>query len=365
VEHSHLQWQPEWWFAESTLARVWHYEGAMAISIAELTAAGIQVEADEAVAIAQQLIELLTDPHAAHDVEPPYGPPSAETVSLNSDGTVVCRCCGTTPAVSEVGIFLHSLLRAGALRVPGGLRYTIARALLDVDVPPFDSLEDFSHDLARHEHGDRTAIVRRLLRRAGTQPSALVVPIVDRRTWHAPVTDLRRALREADVRLYEYQRQRNQQVLEIKAPPRGRTMTATAACLAAGLALICTGELMHRRTDSVVVPTAAPIAAQSSAPGPIALPLTAPVQPPAPAPTSERGIVAVRDVPSMSESTSRPEVRRIAVKRTKRPSTTVSRQSSSRPASRGVLDRLRLGWLRSAFSSRSSSPRTSSPRSSL
>jgi len=328
----------------------------MAISIAELTAAGIQVEADEAVAIAQQVIELLSDPHAVHDVHPPYGPPSAETVSLKSDGTVVCRGCDTTPAVSEVAIFLHSLLRDGALRVPGGLRYTIARALLDVDVPPFGSLDDFSRDLARHEHGDRTAIVRRLLRRAGSQPSALAVSSDDRRTWHAPATELRRALREADARLYEYERQRNHQVLEIKAPPRGRARTATAACLAAGLALIGTGELMHRRTGSVVVPTPAPIVAQSSAPD-IATQSGAPDQPPPAAP--EGGGMAVRDASSVSASASRPEVRRIAVKRTKRPSTTASRRSASRPASRGVLDRLRLGWLRNAFSPRSSSARSS------
>jgi hypothetical protein len=337
----------------------------MAISIAELTEAGIQVEADEAVAIAQQLIELLSDPHAVHDVQPPYGPPSAETVSLKSDGTVVCRGCDTTPTVSEVGIFLHSLLRDGALRVPGGLRYTIARALLDVDVPPFGSLDDFSRDLARHEHGDRTAIVRRLLRRAGSQPSALAVSSDDRRTWHAPATELRRALREADARLYEYERQRNHQVLEIKAPPRGRARMATAACLAAGLALIGTGELMHRRTGPVVAPTPAPIVAQSSVPDiaarssapDIATPSSAPDQPPPPAP--EGGGMAFRDASSVSAAASRPEVRRIAVKRTKRPSTTASRQSASRPASRGVLDRLRLGWLRNAFSPRSSSARSS------
>ena len=337
----------------------------MAISIAELTAAGIQFEADEAVAIAQQLIERLRDPHAGHDVEPPYGPPSAETVCLKSDGTVVCRGCGTTPAVSEIGIFLQSLLRGGTMRVPGGLRYTIARALLDVDVPPFDSLADFSRDLARHEHGDRAGIVRRLLARASCPPLALVVSATDRRTRHAPATDLRRALREADARLYEYQRLRNQQVMEIKAPPRARTMTATAACLAAGLALIGTGELMHRRTGPVAVPTPAPIAAQSSAPDiaarttvpDIAVQSSAPDRLPPGAP--EAGVIAVTDAPSMSASASRPEVRRIAVKRTKRPTPTASRPSSSRPASRGVLDRLRLGWLRNAFSPRSSSPRSS------
>jgi hypothetical protein len=206
------------------------------------------------------------------------------------------------------------------------------------------------------------------LARAGCQPSALVVhaaAAADRRTWHAPATDLRRALREADVRLYEYQRRRNHEVLQVKAPPRGRTMTATAACLAAGLALICTGELMHHRTAPVVASTPAPIAAQSTVPDitarssapDIAAQSSAPDQPAPAAPKGEA--TAVRNAPSMSASASSPEVRRIAVKRTKRPSTTASRQSASRPASRGVLDRLRLGWLRNAFSPRSSSARSS------
>ena len=138
-------------------------------------------------------------------------------------------------------------------------------------------------------------------------------------------------------------------------------MTATAACLAAGLALIGTGELMHRRGGPVAAPTPAPIAAQSSAPDiaarttvpDIAAQSSAPDRLPPAAP--EGGVVAVTDAPSMSASASRPEVRRIAVKRTKRPTPTASRPSSSRPASRGVLDRLRLGWLRNAFSPRSSS----------
>ena len=97
--------------------------------------------------------------------------------------------------------------------MPGGLRYTIARALLEVDVPPFDSLDDFSRDLARHEHGDRAGIVRRLLR--ASRLSAVGARRYRRPidgTCHAPATELRRALREADARLYEYQRLRNHQV---------------------------------------------------------------------------------------------------------------------------------------------------------
>ena len=125
-----------------------------------------------------------------------------------------------------------------------------------------------------------------------------------------------------------------------------------------GLVLIGAGELMHRRTGPVVVPTPAPIAAQSSAPdhrgavqrsGYRRAVQRAGSPPPA---APERGVIAVRDEPSISASASRPEVRRIAVKRTRARRPTASRQSASRPASRGVLDRLRLGWLRNAFSPR-------------
>src|SRR3954462_3863036 len=112
----------------------------MTSSIAELRARRIMFEPAEAVAIAQQLIRSIADHHVPHELEPPFGPPSAENVFLNDDGSVVCRSCGATPAISEMAIFLDSLLPGGSQRVPGGLRYTIARALLDVEAPPFDSL---------------------------------------------------------------------------------------------------------------------------------------------------------------------------------------------------------------------------------
>jgi hypothetical protein len=115
----------------------------MSTSIAECRAAGVVFEADEAVAIAQQLITALRDPGNTDEVHTPYGPPSAENVFLEEDGSVACRGCRVTPVVSEIAIFLEDLLPPGSPRVPGGLRYTMARALLNVDVPPFDSLADF------------------------------------------------------------------------------------------------------------------------------------------------------------------------------------------------------------------------------
>src|SRR2546426_385130 len=102
------------------------------VSIAEVQQAGIAIEADEAVAIAQQLIAAFRD--VVQIVEAPFGPPTAQNVYVSAEGRATCRACETTPAVSEMAIFLQSLLR-GPVHVPGGLRYTLARALLDVDLP--------------------------------------------------------------------------------------------------------------------------------------------------------------------------------------------------------------------------------------
>jgi hypothetical protein len=133
--------------------------------------------------------------------------------------------------VSEAAILLQELLPIGA-PLPGGLRYAIARALHEVDVPPFDSLGDFSNALARFERGDRRAAVRRLWRRAeavhalpsreGGRP--------DRRAWR-DVATVRRHLRESDRRLYE------DLVARQKRP--GRT-TRFAFGVAAGAALVTT-----------------------------------------------------------------------------------------------------------------------------
>ena len=333
----------------------------MTSSVAELRTAGVTWDASDAVAITLQLIGALLDHDGADEVEPPYGPPSMDNVFLKEDGSVVCRGCRATPAVSEVGVFLDSLLHEGSGRVPGGLRYTIARALLDVDAPPFDSLHDFARDLVRHEHGVRAVLVRGVLGRAGAPPVSTAASLIDRRRPYASASELRRALREAEQRWYEHRPQMTPaRVIDLHPPalpPRDRTTTAAAACLAAGLALLCTGEFMHRR-QPVVAPTA---------------PLVAyPVPADAPRVEPERGIIVVRDVPSSPTRVWRPDVRRASVKRARAQqrsanavrwqpaSRSVGRaggrpfdQAQGRPSSRGVLDRLRLGWLRTAFVVRS------------
>ena len=136
-------------------------------SVAELLAAGTSLDADEAVAIAQGLISALRDQRGVKE-RLSQGLLSNENVFLNKDGTVSWSGCHT-PAVTDVGIFLHGLLPAGLSGVPEGLRNTIASALFHVnlDLASFDPLEELSRDLIQHERGGRAGVVRGVLERSG------------------------------------------------------------------------------------------------------------------------------------------------------------------------------------------------------
>jgi WD40 repeat protein len=133
------------------------------IRLADLIAQGVRIEPFEAVAIAQLLVE-----NGAVA-------PSPENVELCGNGDVRCVGCDVTPAVFEIGGLLHTLIPAGTPHVSGGLRYAIARALLDVDAPPFDSIDDFSRSLERFERGDRRMVVRQLVGRH-LRPALRIVP---------------------------------------------------------------------------------------------------------------------------------------------------------------------------------------------
>ena len=335
-------------------------------SIAELQRAGVILEAGEAVAIAQQLIQALQESGAG--IEPPYGPPTASNVALNADGSVSCAACGTTPAISEMAIFLDSLVPAGSPRVPGGLRYLIARGLLEVDVAPFDSLDAFSEALKRHERGARHEVVRRLLKRAESACAGACVLGGDRRRGRATATDLRRALRAADARLYE-QRLHERQVAgwtSIAPPPplRARTAPAIAACVGSGLLLIAAGEFMDGEgstpaTQPVLVPPApaADVKAMPAEVPAIRVSANEPVPPPR-ASTPRRA--AAMQPPSRAAESPRP-VPRVWPEPRERNDRSPAQPAARTPATirkareprSGVMDRLRLRWLRDAFVTKS------------
>jgi hypothetical protein len=298
------------------MAPVWHCRSAMRKSIEELRTGGVTFEAHEAVAIAQQLISSLRDQPDMGIAKPPYGPPCAENVFLHDDGAVTCTGCVATPVVSEVGILLEQMLPGGSLRVPGGLRYTIARALLNVDVPPFGSLDEFARDLARHERGSREAAVRGVLARARTTRALTSAVPTDRRRMNESASELRRALREADARLYE--QQLATPVYDVNVPrSQIRSVPAAAACLAAGLLLIGTGEFMHRQQRPLTVTQTVPVSPAAVAPEPLE-PKTRGLEQVTPSVTParvdaarDRGIITVRDVPPFGKGAARPAPRRL------------------------------------------------------
>src|SRR3954470_5802100 len=330
-------------------------------SIAELLNHGVKLEAHEAVAIAQQLIAALDREECPADVAPPYGPPTPANVILTADGSVYCIGC-ETPAVSEVAIFLDALLPAGSPGVPGALRYTIARGMLDVDVAPFDSLHEFSNALTRHEQGPRDAVVRGVLARgesAGT-PSKPAV-LVERRRAGASRTDLRRALREADAQLYEYEMNAATRQAP-RSPSRGQMVPAVAACLGAGMLLATAGEI--KRSDILAAPQLPYVAAPAMA---VAEPASVTALPSERSATAQAQLVAImpgaeaRVVPRRSFERARVVARTASLrddavpaagKRAPRPSPSANRAGNRRGRS-GVLDHLRLGWLREAFRQRS------------
>jgi hypothetical protein len=317
---------------------------ARKISIAELQGRGVAVRPDEAVAVVQQVIAGLGRPQAAN-LTPPFGPPSPSTVLLKPDGTVACASCGATIAVSEAARLLQELLPSG-LPVAGGLRYTIARALLEVDAPPFDSLEDFSAALARHERGERTAVVRGLIDRAAE--GAVVRPstplLFDRRRSPACTADLRRELREADARAYDQLRAID--ALSAMTPRGPRTglgpVAVIASGLAIGLALIGAGEGMHLRRAATAVgpaPAVAPIRGGAPAPAAdqaIAMPDRIGT---GPAPDAVRAV----DAPISTRPAPKPIVTR----------TSHVRRPPPHDSRTGVLRRLHLRWLKSRIVLRS------------
>jgi len=230
------------------------------VPIAELLAHGVTIQCQEAVAIAQAVAApVRADQRIAR---PPFGPPTPENVHLCGDGSVEYIGSDSAPAVSEVAILLQTLL-ASAVKVPGALRYSIARALLEVDAPPFDSLADFSRTLARFEPGNCRAAVRNLLERhavacagAGSDVPANdpsqkpgVAPTVtlqlrphpvgswprpvayDRRRIGPQATALRRHLREADQRLFEQQAAGRKTARIVKMPAPALSVVSAAPAI--------------------------------------------------------------------------------------------------------------------------------------
>jgi hypothetical protein len=179
------------------------------VYVADLLNRGVGLQPHEAVAIAQQLINAPVFAFERRWLETSPGPPSVDNVQLRDDGTVVCVGCHVTPAVFEIAILLQAMLSVGSRQVPGGLRYAIARGLLEVDAPPFDSIDEFSRALERFERGQRCEVVHGALASSTGERLVLafgrlraVPAAVDRRRSSPSTTVICRDL-QANPRLYK------------------------------------------------------------------------------------------------------------------------------------------------------------------
>jgi len=226
------------------------------VLLADLVEDGAVLQPHEAVAIVQSLVERMAVPA---DIRPPFGPPCPDNIELRADGSVVCLGCAATPAVSELAILLDTLLPPGTPRVPGGLRYTIGRALLEVEARPFDSVAEFAASLNRFERGERTDVVRAFVVRAlsggraegprlvaSAKPRELVDDLrpadspdgvrVERRRLGAERDQLRRELRALDAELYEREVRRLEDVTEVVPVRPARRAATWASWIGAGTA---------------------------------------------------------------------------------------------------------------------------------
>lgn len=134
------------------------------MALSHLLARGVRLQAPEAVAIAQDLIGRGA------------GIPTLENVELSGDGTAFCLRTDGIPSVSDVANLLEILLPPGTPRVPAPLRYAIARGRLAVEAPPFESLEAFSRALQRFEAGERSEVIRGLLKRVSSEARPAPAP---------------------------------------------------------------------------------------------------------------------------------------------------------------------------------------------
>jgi hypothetical protein len=257
--------------------------------IAELMNRGIELKPHEGVAIVQQLI--CRRFHASRAPQTPFGPPSVDTVELRSDGAAVCISSDVTPAVAELAILLEALL-ARSPRVPESLQKIIARALYELDGPPFDSLDEFSSALSQHEHADRAEVIRGLFNRVRVPESKDFQPaqqLANRRRNPEIVAELRRDLREADRARFELTMAHR----AVQKWRRALLVPTIVAGASAGIVLTV-GETIHfARPNAALMPVP---------PKDIALPLPARLTPPSDPPVGNVLLQPKRIGPSERQS---------------------------------------------------------------
>ena len=203
----------------------------------------------EAVAIVQQLLAA-----RSANTEEASAPGTSEVI-LGADGTVRCRA--GQASIEGLGRLLDAMLPSSGngVRVPGALRFTVARACNSTDAAPFASKAALSAALERFEDGRREEVVRQLFVRSGRLaplPLPLDLPRHDRRS-SANASALRRELRKADQRLFE-----SLQVQALPQAPQAGCDTAVQLrarwAAIAGAALLASFAAGYAATELVTGP---------------------------------------------------------------------------------------------------------------
>ncbi|HEX2342987.1 MAG TPA: hypothetical protein VHI98_21105 [Vicinamibacterales bacterium] len=223
------------------------------LSVAELFIRGVELRPFEVVAIVQALIR--AEP-ADVGADAPVGPPTLSTVRLAENGTVTYCSCGIPPNVAEVALLLSDMLRASGAAAGGGLRYTVARALQEVDAPSFKSVVDFSRALERYEQDEPADVVRDVWTRARDRRGSDTLPAAfrrhpERRKSMPSATALRRDLREADLKIYELMTAAAVTTTPAPAPERAPRVWTRRAAPAAVVLAVVTGSAIHRWASPV------------------------------------------------------------------------------------------------------------------
>ncbi|HEX4568249.1 MAG TPA: helix-turn-helix domain-containing protein [Vicinamibacterales bacterium] len=151
---------------------------ATRVSLAELAAAGFVLHPSEAAAVVVDLCRQL-------DRGSIRGIPSTHVIRLTPDGAVIAEGPITTdrPPIAKAAQLLNDLLppfdAPPPYRVPGGLRLVVARALGTLDVPPFESLDEFCAAISRFAAGDLSTAARNLYRAREIANAPRVLTISD------------------------------------------------------------------------------------------------------------------------------------------------------------------------------------------
>ena len=224
---------------------------------------------------------------------------------------------------------LQELLSAGAGAIPGALRYTLGRALLEVEAPPFDSRQQFSAALERFEDGPRAEVIAALHARASSRDTRPA----DRRRATATLAALRRELRDADLRLYAA-------TIAPRPPlaqrdPR-RSAGPIAGCVLAGAALIVAGGTASTAPQRAPAVSPRPALERSMLTRDIALPPQATT--PHPVPLVRTPIRSATRPARVAQSSA------AAARKGGRPRAECSSTRRAVDPDRGVIARIRFEW---------------------